>query len=74
MEDHPPRGEVVVVVAADPGDRASDAVDEAAARALAQALLGEGLRPSRAAKEVARRLRVPRNLAYGIVQDLAEAD
>jgi hypothetical protein len=59
-------------------DRASphaapDAADEAAARALARALLDEGLRPSHAAREVARRLGLPRNLAYQIVQALEPA-
>jgi 16S rRNA (cytidine1402-2'-O)-methyltransferase len=73
LTDHPPRGEVVVVLAGAP-ERDSGAVDAAAAGALAQALLGEGLSPSRAAKEVARRLRVSRNLAYDIVQGLTEAD
>jgi 16S rRNA (cytidine1402-2'-O)-methyltransferase len=72
--DHPPRGEFVLVVAGVPDGQESGAVDEAAARALAQALLEEGLTPSRTAKEVAKRLRVPRNLAYDIVQELAQAD
>ncbi|MGD2121554.1 MAG: 16S rRNA (cytidine(1402)-2'-O)-methyltransferase [Gemmatimonadota bacterium] len=78
LKDHPPRGEVVVVLggapAGDPGAADAAAVDTAAAGALAQALLAQGLSPSRAAREVAKRLRVPRNLAYDIVQGLAEAD
>ena len=45
-------------------------VDEAAAAALAAALLDAGGRPSVVAKEVARRLGVPRNRAYEIVQGL----
>jgi sugar-specific transcriptional regulator TrmB len=40
------------------------------ARALAASLLAAGESPSRAAKEVARRLRIPRNQAYSLVQDL----
>ncbi len=64
------RGEVVVVL---DGAREADAgVDEEAAAALAGALLAEGKRPSVVAKEVARRLRVPRNRAYEIVQALKD--
>ena len=66
-----PRGEYSVVVAGSDGEGASDAVDEGAARALALTLLAEGLTPSRAAKEVARRLKVSRNLSYGVVQEVA---
>lgn len=64
------RGEVVVVVAGAPA--VSAAVDEGAAAALAGALLAEGGRPSVVAREVARRLGVPRNVAYEIVQSLKE--
>jgi 16S rRNA (cytidine1402-2'-O)-methyltransferase len=65
------RGEVVVVLAGAEG--VSAAVDEAAASALATALLNDGGRPSVVAKEVARRLGVPRNRAYEIVQALKGA-
>jgi len=68
--ENPPRGEVTVVVGAAPEVGEPDAVDEEAARALARALLDEGHRPSRAAREVSRRLGVPRNLAYEIVHSL----
>jgi len=73
FEAHAPRGEIVVVVsgASEPEDTRS--VDEGAMRALALALLNEGLTPSRAAKEVARRLKLPRNLSYEIVQALSES-
>ncbi|TFH66442.1 MAG: rRNA small subunit methyltransferase 1, partial [Gemmatimonadales bacterium] len=66
-----PRGEIVVVVsgASEPVD--TGPVDEGAARALAKALLDEGLTPSRAAKEVARRLKLPRNLSYEAVQSVS---
>jgi 16S rRNA (cytidine1402-2'-O)-methyltransferase len=64
------KGEVVVVLAGAAGVSAE--VDEAAAEALATALLEEGGRPSVVAKEVARRLGVPRNRAYEIVQRLKE--
>jgi 16S rRNA (cytidine1402-2'-O)-methyltransferase len=66
------KGEVVVVVA--PASGVSGEVDEAAAAALARALLEEGTRPSVAAREVARRLGVPRNRAYEIVQNLKEEE
>ena len=69
----PPRGEVTLVVG--PGATArknegSDAADEEAARALGRSLLADGQRPSRVAREVARRLGIPRNRAYRIVQTL----
>ncbi len=64
------RGEVVVVVGG--GTGVSAAVDEEAASALAQALLGEGERPSVVAREVARRLGMSRNRAYEVVQRLKE--
>jgi 16S rRNA (cytidine1402-2'-O)-methyltransferase len=64
------RGEVVVVVEGAAGVTAE--VDAEAAAALARALLDEGGRPSVVAKAVARRLGVPRNRAYEIVQQLKE--
>lgn len=66
------KGEVVVVVAGAEG--VSDDVDAEAAAALARALLDDGGRPSVVAKEVARRLGVPRNRAYDIVQRLTSRD
>ena len=71
FETHPPRGEFVLVVSGMPETGDTGAVDEGAARALAQSLLNEGLSPSRAAKEVARRLKLPRNLSYEVVQGLS---
>lgn len=69
-EASPPRGEVTLVVApAGPADP-SGSVDRTAIRALARALLDEGTSPSRAAREVARRLGVPRNRAYELIQGL----
>lgn len=65
------RGEVTIVLAPAPESGADPkAVDDAAIRALGSALLGEGLTSSRAAREVARRLGVPRNRAYELVQEL----
>ncbi len=71
-EGTPPRGEVTVVVepAAEAGE--PDAIDQEAARTLARALVNDGLKPSHAAREVARRLGLPRNLAYEIVQGLEQ--
>lgn len=68
--ESPPRGEVTLVVEPASVPEEPDAADEAAIRALALALLEEGHRPSQAAREVARRLNVPRNLAYEIVHSL----
>lgn len=62
------KGEVVVVVAG--AEEVSGEVDAEAVAALARALLDDGGRPSVVAKEVARRLGVPRNRAYEIVQQL----
>jgi 16S rRNA (cytidine1402-2'-O)-methyltransferase len=70
--DHPPRGEATVVVA--PGDSSQRSRDdvEKEARILAARLLGEGLKPSVAAREVTSRLDLPRNVAYRIVHEVAK--
>lgn len=71
---HGPRGEVTLVLGPAPkreGEAREERVDERATRALASALLEEGLSPSRCAREVVRRLDVPRNRAYEIVLDVA---
>jgi 16S rRNA (cytidine1402-2'-O)-methyltransferase len=68
--EHPPKGEVTVVVGpAEPGSAAAEDV-EAAARSLASDLLAAGGKPSQVAKELAARLDLARNEAYRIVQDL----
>ncbi len=72
--EHPPRGEITVVVAPAAREDWETRVDEAAARALARALLAEGMTPSRAAREVSSRLRVAKNMAYEIVHSLPAAD
>jgi 16S rRNA (cytidine1402-2'-O)-methyltransferase len=69
--ENPPRGEVTLVVAPSEDEGSPASVDEAAVRALAGALLEEGTSPSRAAREVARRLGLPRNRVYALVQELA---
>lgn len=72
-EEAPPRGEAVVLVAAAGEEEREGAVrpDEEAARALARALLADGRSPSRVARDLARRLGLPRNRAYALA--LAEA-
>ena len=64
------RGEVTLVVSPRPPAEGRESVDEAAARALARALLDEGLTPSRAAREVSSRLGIAKNAAYDVVHSL----
>jgi 16S rRNA (cytidine1402-2'-O)-methyltransferase len=67
---HPPRGEVTVVVepAGESEARSGDGDLEVEARVLAERLLAEGMKPSAAAKELAARLDLARNEAYRVVQ------
>lgn len=67
----PPPGEVTVVLAPAESGVPEQDLDRKAGRALAEALLAEGFSSSRAAKEVARRLGIPRNRAYALVQELS---
>jgi 16S rRNA (cytidine1402-2'-O)-methyltransferase len=67
---HRPRGEFAVVVSGAGEIPGTEAGDESAIRALATGLLDEGYSASRTAKEVARRLRLPKNLTYDVVQGL----
>lgn len=73
FREHPPRGEITLVLEAAPPMEGQATVDEEAASALARALLNRGERPSQAAREVARRLGIPRNQAYQLIQDLPDA-
>lgn len=66
-EGKTPRGEVTVVVAPAEGPPEDD-LDDAAVEQVARTLLREGLSASAAAKEVSKRLRIPRNRAYNLVQ------
>jgi len=67
------RGEIALVVAGR-GTEAEEASDaDAAARALAAALLARGERPSAVAKELVGRISLSRNRAYELVQELAQA-
>jgi 16S rRNA (cytidine1402-2'-O)-methyltransferase len=61
------RGEIVLVLAGAPPAESSPED----ARALAETLLAAGESPRSAAKELARRLRMPRNDAYSLVISLA---
>ena len=64
------RGEVTLVVSPRPPAEGRESVDEAAARALARALLDEGFTLSRAAREVSSRLGIAKNAAYEIVHSI----
>ena len=67
------RGEVTLVVSPRPPAEGRESVDEAAARALARALLDEGLTLSRAAREVSSRLGIAKNAAYEIVHSIGDS-
>jgi 16S rRNA (cytidine1402-2'-O)-methyltransferase len=69
--EEPPRGEVTVVVAPSEGGGVPEEVDREAALALGRSLLERGASPSRAAREVAARLGIPRNRAYELIQELS---
>jgi len=72
--EHEPRGEVTVVVGPELSEPTPEVREERRleGRDLAQELLGAGVKPSAAAKELAGRLDLSRNDAYRIVQDLRE--
>ncbi|CAN5850895.1 hypothetical protein BH23GEM3_BH23GEM3_12090 [soil metagenome] len=66
------RGEIVVVVEGRPEDSEADRAEaDEAARVLAEALLAQGIAPSAVARELRQRLKMPRNPAYELVQELA---
>ena len=66
LETRTVKGEVTLVVA--PAARLG--VDEETVRREAVRLLGEGLSPSRAAQALSRRLGIPRNQSYRVVQSV----
>lgn len=70
---HPPRGEVSVVVGPADASPASEEDVEEEARRVARTLLGEGMKPSAVAREVAGRLAIGRNAAYRIVHDITQS-
>ena len=63
-----PKGEVTIVVGPEVYSPSEEDVARAA-QELAASLLREGMKPSAAAREVARRLDLARNEAYRIVHD-----
>lgn len=72
MEGVEVRGEVVVVVEGKPEDVEAEAeTDALAARSMARALIGQGMSPSAAAKELRRRLGIARNTAYEMAHEVA---
>jgi 16S rRNA (cytidine1402-2'-O)-methyltransferase len=68
--EHPPKGEVTLVLGPVGGAPASAEDREREARALATELLAGGQKPSRVARELADRLDLARNDAYRIVHEL----
>jgi 16S rRNA (cytidine1402-2'-O)-methyltransferase len=70
---HPPRGEVSLVVGPAEGGETLGVDLEEEARVLARGLLEDGKKASAVAREVARRLALPRNTAYRIVHEVSEA-
>ena len=68
------RGEICVVVGGRPASAAEPLADEEAGVALARSLLHGGMSPSRAAREVARIVGLPRSVAYRIVHDLPQTE
>ena len=58
-----------MVVGARPAAAGPDEAALEAGRSLARDLLEQGASPSHAVREVVERLRLPRNLAYDIVQE-----
>jgi len=69
---HPPRGEVSLVVGPAEVEATAGVALEEEARVLARRLLHEGGKASAVAKEVSRRLALPRNTAYRIVHEVEE--
>jgi 16S rRNA (cytidine1402-2'-O)-methyltransferase len=68
--EHPPKGEVTVVLEPVQGTDAAVGDREDKARALASELLAAGTRPSQVAKQLVERLDLARNDAYRIVHDI----
>jgi 16S rRNA (cytidine1402-2'-O)-methyltransferase len=66
--DHPVKGEVTVVVAPGTGPVERSELDAKVEQATARAILESGLPPSAAARELARRLGLPRARAYDLVR------
>jgi 16S rRNA (cytidine1402-2'-O)-methyltransferase len=69
FRERAPRGEFVVLLEGNTAPPDTEA-ETAAARAIAEALLAQGLKPSAVAKEVSRRSELSRNEAYEMVQGM----
>lgn len=65
MREHPPRGEVVLIIEG----RAGEALDEQALRKSARALRASGATTREIARSLVERHGAPRNLAYRVAQD-----
>lgn len=65
MREHPPRGEVVLLIEG----RAAEALDEQALRESAQALRSSGATTREIVRSLVERHGAPRNLAYRVAQD-----
>jgi 16S rRNA (cytidine1402-2'-O)-methyltransferase len=65
MREHPPRGEVVLLIEG----RAVEALDQEALRESAQALRQSGATTREIARSLVERYGAPRNLAYRVAQD-----
>lgn len=69
---HPPRGEVSLVVGPAEGPLESEEDVEQAALEEARTLLAEGMKPSAVARELQRRLAIPRNVAYRVAHEASD--
>lgn len=69
--EHPPKGEVTVVVGPVQRSDSQEAVRVEALR-VARDLLGDGMKPSAVARELAKRLDLARNDAYRMVHELQD--
>lgn len=69
-----PRGEYVVLLGGTPEDAAAASAGVEEARTLAEALLSQGVVPSAVARELRERLRISRNDAYQLVQEIANTE
>jgi len=74
FREHPPRGEVTVVVGAVEAATGEVATDRETSEELARAMLDEGLPPSGVARVIAAGCGMSRNAAYRLAQELASAE
>jgi 16S rRNA (cytidine1402-2'-O)-methyltransferase len=72
FQERAPRGEFVILLEGRPASEADPAAEALEAHVLADALLAQGVKPSAVARELRERLRISRNEAYQIAQEVAE--